>query len=133
MSDGGAIGVVVAHGAMAEGLVSATRKIAGGAADSLRALSNDGKSPSDLRVELDEIAGDDRVVVFVDIQTGSCGMAALSCCKDSVRRVVVCGVNLPMLVKLARVRADLDIKAAVKEAADAGRKYINVASEALGG
>ncbi len=27
----------------------------------------------------------------------------------------------------------LDIKAAVKEAADAGRKYINVASEALGG
>jgi PTS system mannose-specific IIA component len=46
---------------------------------------------------------------------------------------VIAGVNLPMLVKLARVRHDLDIKAAVKEAADAGRKYINVASEALGG
>jgi PTS system mannose-specific IIA component len=42
-------------------------------------------------------------------------------------------VNLPMLVKLARVRADMPIKQAVKEAADAGRKYINVASEALGG
>ncbi len=25
-------------------------------------------------------------------------MAALSCCRDSLRRVVVCGVNLPMLL-----------------------------------
>lgn len=41
--------------------------------------------------------------------------------------------NLPMLVKLARVGADVPIKQAVKEAAEAGRKYINVASEALGG
>ncbi len=46
---------------------------------------------------------------------------------------VIAGVNLPMLVKLARVRADLEIKQAVKEAAEAGRKYINVASETLGG
>jgi mannose PTS system EIIA component len=46
---------------------------------------------------------------------------------------VIAGVNLPMLVKLARVRSDLDIKQAVTVAADAGRKYINVASETLGG
>ncbi len=46
---------------------------------------------------------------------------------------MIAGVNLPMLVKLARVRAELDIKAAVNLAADAGRKYINVASDALGG
>jgi mannose PTS system EIIA component len=46
---------------------------------------------------------------------------------------VIAGVNLPMLVKLARVRGDLDIKAAVTLAADAGRKYINVASDTLGG
>ena len=38
-----------------------------------------------------------------------------------------------MLVKLARVRGELDIKAAVTMAAEAGRKYINVASESLGG
>jgi len=46
---------------------------------------------------------------------------------------VIAGVNLPMLVKLARVRGDLGIKAAVTMAAEAGRKYINVASESLGG
>lgn len=99
MSDSsGAIGVVVAHGAMAEGLVSAARRIAGESANGLRALSNDGKSPGQLRSELEEIAGEDRAVVFVDLQAGSCGMAALSCCRDSLRRVVVCGVNLPMLL-----------------------------------
>jgi PTS system mannose-specific IIA component len=46
---------------------------------------------------------------------------------------VIAGVNLPMLVKLARIRGEVAIKKAVKDAADAGRKYINVASEALGG
>jgi mannose/fructose-specific phosphotransferase system component IIA len=98
MSDGAAIGVVVAHGAMAEGLVSAAKKIAGAPAEALIALSNDGKSPVELRAELDSLAGNNRAVVFVDLQSGSCGMAALSCCKDSVRRVVICGVNLPMIL-----------------------------------
>ena len=98
MSEGAAIGVVVAHGATAEGLVSAAKKIAGAPAEALIALSNDGKSPVELRAELDSLAGNNRAVVFVDLQSGSCGMAALSCCKDSVRRVVICGVNLPMIL-----------------------------------
>ncbi len=46
---------------------------------------------------------------------------------------MIAGMNLPLLVKLARVRADLDLKPAVTAAAEAGRKYINVASESLGG
>ena len=46
---------------------------------------------------------------------------------------VIAGMNLPMLVKLARVRGDMEIKAAVTLAAEAGRKYINVASDTLGG
>jgi mannose/fructose-specific phosphotransferase system component IIA len=83
---------------MAEGLVSAAKKIAGAPAEALIALSNDGKSPVELRAELDSLAGNNRAVVFVDLQSGSCGMAALSCCKDSVRRVVICGVNLPMIL-----------------------------------
>ena len=91
-------GVVVAHGELARGLVSAARQIAGGAADALSTLSNQGKAPDALRAEIDELAGDDPVVVFVDLDSGSCGMAALSCCRDRVRRVVVAGVNLAMLL-----------------------------------
>jgi len=71
------------------------------------------------------------VVILTDMFGGTPSNLAISVMQN--RKVeVICGVNLPMLVKLARVRADLSIKAAVKEAADAGRKYINIASEALG-
>ena len=71
------------------------------------------------------------VVILPDMFGGTPSNLAISVMQNRTVEVI-CGVNLPMLVKLARVRADLSIKAAVKEAADAGRKYINIASEALG-
>jgi PTS system mannose-specific IIA component len=71
------------------------------------------------------------VVILTDMFGGTPSNLAISVMQNRTVEVI-CGVNLPMLVKLARVRADLSIKAAVKEAADAGRKYINIASEALG-
>jgi PTS system mannose-specific IIA component len=72
------------------------------------------------------------VVILTDMFGGTPSNLAISIMQQ--REVeVIAGVNLPMLVKLARVRADLEIKQAVKEAAEAGRKYINVASETLGG
>jgi mannose/fructose-specific phosphotransferase system component IIA len=93
-----ALGVVVGHGALAQGLVDATQRITGGMAECLAPLSNDGKNPEQLKAELEGIVGDSRSVVFVDLQSGSCGLAALACCRDSLRRVVVTGVNLPMLL-----------------------------------
>lgn len=91
-------GVVIAHGAMARGMVDAVRRIAGDGADSLLPLSNEGKSPVQLKEELDALAGEGPVFVFVDLQAGSCGMAALSSCRDRASRRVICGVNLPMLL-----------------------------------
>ena len=71
------------------------------------------------------------VVILTDMFGGTPSNLAISVMQN--REVeVIAGVNLPMLVKLARVRGDLSIEAAVKAAADAGRKYINVAREALG-
>ncbi len=46
---------------------------------------------------------------------------------------VVAGVNLPMLIKLAGVRADHGLMDALAKATEAGRRYINVASEVLAG
>ena len=46
---------------------------------------------------------------------------------------VVAGINLPMLVKLAKVRGDTPLTQAVAHAQDAGRKYINIASRVLAG
>jgi len=46
---------------------------------------------------------------------------------------VVAGINLPMLVKLARLRGELPLAEAVVRAQEAGRKYINIASRVLAG
>jgi len=91
-------GIVVGHGEMPRGILDAVRRIAGSAADALVAVSNDGKGPDELRQDLDEAAGMGPAIVFVDLQTGSCGAAAFKTCRDQPRRVVVCGVNLPMLL-----------------------------------
>ena len=46
---------------------------------------------------------------------------------------VLAGINLPMLVKLAKVRADCPLERAVVAAQEAGKKYITVASRVLAG
>jgi mannose/fructose-specific phosphotransferase system component IIA len=91
-------GIVVAHGSMAEGLVDAVRRIAGGAADALTAVSNEGQSPRELQARIESLCGDGPVVVFADLVSGSCGMAAAVTCREGGGRVVLCGVNLPILL-----------------------------------
>ena len=72
------------------------------------------------------------VVILTDMFGGTPSNLAISVMK-TVDAEVIAGMNLPMLVKLARVRGDMELKPAVTLAAEAGRKYINVASESLGG
>ena len=52
-----ALGVVVGHGAMAQGLVDAAQRVTGGIADCLAPLSNDGKNPEQLKSDLDCMVG----------------------------------------------------------------------------
>jgi PTS system mannose-specific IIA component len=44
---------------------------------------------------------------------------------------VIAGVNVPMLIKLISVRNSMNLMEAVMTAQEAGRKYINVASNLL--
>jgi PTS system mannose-specific IIA component len=46
---------------------------------------------------------------------------------------VLAGINLPMLVKLAKVRGESPLAEAVVQAQEAGRKYITIASRVLAG
>jgi len=50
---------------------------------------------------------------------------------DRAKVEVIAGVNLPMLIKLARIRGEQRLADAVVQAQEAGRKYINVASQLL--
>ena len=72
------------------------------------------------------------VVILTDMFGGTPSNLAISVMK-MVDAEVIAGMNLPMLVKLARVRGDMELKQAVTLAAEAGRKYINVASKLLSG
>ena len=51
---------------------------------------------------------------------------------DGVRSKLVAGVNLPSLIKLIDIRAKLPLDQAVKEAIEAGRKYMRAGSADLG-
>jgi mannose PTS system EIIA component len=72
------------------------------------------------------------VAVLTDMFGGTPSNLAISV-MDEARIEVICGVNLPMLVKLASIRGEVPLAKAVDQAKDAGRKYIYVASQVLSG
>lgn len=72
------------------------------------------------------------VVVLTDMFGGTPSNLAISV-MNGANVEVVAGVNLPMLIKLASVRAEASLEQAVTQAAEAGRKYIYIASKILCG
>ena len=121
----GVRGVVVGHGAMAEGLVDAVRAIAGeAAAQSLVAISNQGVGPRELQARLAEVTAEGPHVIFVDLLAGSCCSAAFASCAGAEDRHVLCGVNLPILLDFVFNR-HLSIDELVPRLVERGRESIN--------
>ena len=84
----------------------------------------------DILQRVDAANTGDGVIILTDMFGGTPSNLAISTMQGRDVEVIA-GVNLPMLVKLARVRGDMVIKDSVKLAREAGRKYIQVASEML--
>jgi PTS system mannose-specific IIA component len=72
------------------------------------------------------------VAILTDMFGGTPSNLAISVMNGGSIEVVA-GMNLPLLVKLAKVRCERCLLEAVVEAKEAGRKYINVASQVLQG
>jgi mannose PTS system EIIA component len=70
------------------------------------------------------------VIILTDMFGGTPSNLAISALEQGVIEVIA-GVNLPMLIKLSKARHCNDIACAIGEAQEAGRKYINVASQLL--
>jgi len=70
------------------------------------------------------------VILLTDMFGGTPSNLALASMPGS-QAVVLAGVNLPLLVKLASVRATLPLLDAAREAEMAGRKYIQLVSETI--
>jgi PTS system mannose-specific IIA component len=72
------------------------------------------------------------VILLTDMFGGTPSNLAISV-MESANVEVLAGINLPMLIKLASVRETKTLKEAAEDAAEAGRKYINIASDVLFG
>src|SRR6201996_7112876 len=74
----------------------------------------------------------DGVAILTDMFGGTPSNLAISV-MSRPKVEVLAGINLPMLVKLAKVRGECPLAEAVSAAQDAGRKYVTIASRVLTG
>lgn len=84
---------------------------------------------------LDAVGRADRgkgVIIVTDMFGGTPSNLAISV-MDGTSVDVLAGMNLPMLIKLAKLRQDRPIDDVLQCAQEAGRKYINIASRILSG
>jgi PTS system mannose-specific IIA component len=79
---------------------------------------------------INDVNTGDGVVLLTDMYGGTPSNLAIAAMPQS-HAVVLAGVNLPMLVKLASVRMTMPLLDAVREAESAGRKYIQLVSETI--
>ena len=74
----------------------------------------------------------DGVAILTDMFGGTPSNLAISV-MSRPKVEVLAGINLPMLVKLAKVRDECPLADAVAAAQEAGRKYVTIASRVLSG
>jgi PTS system mannose-specific IIA component len=72
------------------------------------------------------------VVILTDMFGGTPSNLAISVMSQP-KVEVLAGINLPMLIKLAKVRETCGLQDAVAAAQEAGRKYCTIASRVLNG
>ena len=78
----------------------------------------------DIIAAVEQVETDRGVIILTDMFGGTPSNLAISV-MDGRDVDVVAGVNLPMLIKLASVRAEASLEQALRQAAEAGRKYID--------
>lgn len=125
--------VIVAHGGLAQEYLAATQHVVGPQASLVAVAIEADHDRDEKQAEIcraaDEVDAGDGVVVVTDLFGGSPSNLSLRACAPQDRRILY-GANLPMLIKLAKSR-HLPIGDAVRQAMEAGRKYINAQNVTL--
>ena len=126
--------VLVTHGRLAQEFIAAMEHVVGPQQNVAAICIGPDDDMEKRRKEiLDSVARADEgdgVVLLTDMFGGTPSNLAISVL-DKGKVEVIAGVNLPMLIKLASVRGKDTLRKAVAQAQEAGRKYINVASQLL--
>ena len=126
--------VVVTHGGLAREFVAATEHVVGDQSNFEAICIGADDDMEDRRDEIIETARrcdtGDGVIIFTDMFGGTPSNLAISVMSKS-RIEVIAGVNLPMLIKTAEIRANRPFAEVAQAVQDAGRKYISIASAVL--
>lgn len=127
--------ILVTHGKLAEEFVHAMQHVVGrqeavatvciGPNDDMEARR---REIADAVKSVDDGNG---VIILTDLFGGTPSNLAISL-MESGRVEVIAGINLPMLIRLAKARTCMTLAKATEAARDAGRNYITIASEFLG-
>jgi PTS system mannose-specific IIA component len=128
--------VLVTHGRLAEELRLAMEHVVGAQRNVDTVCIGPDDDVENRRADIEACIGrcdtGDGVVLLTDMFGGTPSNLAISMMERHGIEVIA-GVNLPMLVKLAKVRSNQPLADAVSCAEEAGRKYIAAASHVLHG
>ena len=121
--------VIVAHGDLGQEYLAAMEHVVGRqdntAAIGVAADCDRQNKARTISETVDRVDTGDGVVIVTDVFGGTPSNLALECCKNPNRRVIY-GANLPLLIKLAKLR-HRPLNEAVEVAITAARKYLNCA------
>jgi PTS system mannose-specific IIA component len=127
--------ILVTHGKLAEEFLHAMQHVVGrqemvatvciGPHDDME------KRRREIADAITEVDAGEGVIILTDLFGGTPSNLAISLMKAG-KVEVIAGINLPMLIRLAKARNCLSVHDAAIAARDAGRNYITVASEYLG-
>ena len=128
--------ILVTHGNLAKEFVAAMQHVVGpqeqidtvciGPEDNMEARREE------ILQKVENVNTGDGTIVLTDLFGGTPSNLAISI-MDKAKVEVLAGVNLPMLIKIATLRKDKNLKDTAIGAQEAGKKYINIASQLLGG
>lgn len=127
--------VLVTHGNLAKEFISAMQHVVG-RQEQVEAVCIGPEDDMEMRREeilkkAGEVNSGSGTIVLTDMFGGTPSNLAISI-MDRAPVEIIAGINLPMLIKLASLRKDKSLKEAVEGAQEAGKKYINIASQLLG-
>lgn len=127
--------VVVTHCRLGEELIAAAELVVGEELKNFQSVSIDPKEGTEeirekIIAAIRKVESGEGVLILTDMYGGTPSNISLSFLEEKKIEVIT-GVNLPMLLKLATYRDDMDLGKLAAFITEYGQKNINLASEVL--
>ncbi|MCI5545031.1 MAG: PTS sugar transporter subunit IIA [Azospirillum sp.] len=127
--------VLVTHGNLANEFVAAMQHVVG-KQEQVETVCIGPEDNMEVRREeilrkVEQVDSGNGTLVLTDLFGGTPSNLAISI-MDKAKVEIIAGVNLPMLIKIVTLRKDKNLKDTALGAQEAGKKYINIASQLLG-